>query len=108
MSPKEITKLKNAIRATHGCDSLHVESVPVVEQFENEAAWKGTVEVFELVGHPQAKRAYAWSQRDGDELKPTTVLHLGPVDSPESAVRIGFAGKSRSNQHRRKRRTDSA
>jgi hypothetical protein len=32
--PKEITKLKDAIRAMHGCESLHVESVVVKEVFE--------------------------------------------------------------------------
>jgi hypothetical protein len=61
MPPREITELKDAIRATHGCESLHVESVPVKEVFEDQAAWEGTVEVFDLIGHLQAKRAYAWS-----------------------------------------------
>ena len=44
MPPKEITELKDAIRATHGCESLHVESVPVKEVFEGQTAWEGTVE----------------------------------------------------------------
>jgi hypothetical protein len=34
MPPKEITELKDAIRTTHGCESLHVESIPVKEAFE--------------------------------------------------------------------------
>jgi hypothetical protein len=59
-APRDITELKNAIRFTHGCESLHVESVPVKEIFDGETAWEGTVEVFELVGHQSAKRAYAW------------------------------------------------
>ena len=49
MPTKEITELKDAIRETHGCESLHVESVPVKEVFEGETAWEGTVEVFDLV-----------------------------------------------------------
>lgn len=28
---------------------------------------KGDVEVFDLTGHPKAKRAYAWSHLDGDK-----------------------------------------
>src|SRR5262245_20342015 len=35
MPSREITELKDAIRATHGCESLHVESVPVKEVFED-------------------------------------------------------------------------
>src|SRR4030095_15815373 len=62
--PKEITKLTDAIRATHGCESLHVESVAVKEVFEDQTEWETKVEVFDLVGHRQAKRAYAWSYRD--------------------------------------------
>ena len=85
MQPKEITELKDAIRETHGCESLHVESVPVKEVFENQIAWEGTVEVFDLVGHEKAKRAYAWSYRDGEQNKTIAVLGIPPVDSPRGA-----------------------
>jgi hypothetical protein len=95
MSPKEITELKDAIRATHGCESLHVESVPVKEVFEGETAWEGTVEVFDLVGHPEAQRCYAWSYQDGDQNKIITVLGISPVGSPESAVKVAIAAKGR-------------
>ena len=94
MSPKKITKLKDAIRETHGCESLHIESVPVKEVFEGETAWEGTVEVFDLVGHPKASRAYAWSYRDGDEMKSIAVLHLAPVDSPQAAVKVAIREQS--------------
>ncbi len=98
MPPKEITELKDAIRAMHGCESLHVESVPVKEVFEGQTAWEGTVEVFDLVGHPKAKRAYAWSYRDGDETKSAAVLEVPPVDSPQSAVQVAIASRSRRDQ----------
>ena len=94
MPPKDITELKNAIRATHGCESLHVESVPVVEQFEGKIAWQGTVEVFDLIGHPKAKRAYAWTYRDGDQNKTIAVLGVPPVESPQSAVKVAIASKA--------------
>ena len=93
MPPKEITELKDAIRATHGCESLHVESVPVKEVFEDQTTWEGTVEVFDLVGHLQAKRAYAWTYPDGDQNKTFTVLGIPPVDSPQSAVKVAIAAK---------------
>ena len=95
MPPREVTELKDAIRATHGCESLYVESVPVKEVFRGETAWEGIVEVFDLVGHPKAKRAYAWSYREGDQTKTTTVLGLPPVDSPQSAVKVAIASKGR-------------
>jgi hypothetical protein len=99
MPPREITELKDAIRATHGCESLHVASVPVKEVFEDQPAWEGTVEVFDLVGHRQARRAYAWKYRDGNQNKTKAVLEIPPVDSPESAVKVTIGSKARSNKH---------
>src|SRR5437762_14186322 len=93
MPPKEITQLKDAIRATHGCESLHVESVPVKEVFEGQTVWEGTVEVFDLVGHLQAKRAYAWTYPDGAQNKTFAVLGIPPVDSTQSAVKVAIAAK---------------
>jgi hypothetical protein len=90
---KDILLLQKAIKETHGCDSRHVESVPVVEQFENKIAWQGTVEVFDLVGHPKTKRAYAWTYRDGDQNKSVVVLAIPPVASPQSAVKVAIASK---------------
>lgn len=52
---------KIAIRTLHGCDSSHVESVRVIEVFRGETVWDGQVEVFDLIDHPTAKRAYAWA-----------------------------------------------
>src|SRR6266516_3003849 len=73
---KEITELKDAIRAMHGCESLHVESVAVKEVFEGQTVRESKVEVFDLVGHRQAKRAYAWSYRDGNQNKTFAVLEI--------------------------------
>ncbi len=95
--PKEITELKDAIRAMHGCESLHVESVAVKEVFEGQTVRESKVEVFDLVGHRQAKRASAWSYRDGNQNKTFAVLEIPPVDSPESVVKVAIASKARSN-----------
>jgi hypothetical protein len=93
--PPNIEKLQNAIRETHGCESRHVGSEQVHESFEGRIAWQGTVEVFDLIGHPTAKRAYAWMYQDHDQDKTVTVLHLPPVDSPQSAVKVAIASKAR-------------
>jgi hypothetical protein len=93
MPHREITKLKDAIRASHGCESLHVESVPVKEVFEGQTTWQGTVDVSDLIGHPKEKRAYAWSYRDGNQNKTVAVLEIPPVDSPESAVKVAIGAE---------------
>jgi hypothetical protein len=52
-----------------------------------------TVEVFDLHGHPQAPRAYAWSHDTDNPNQPkkhVTVLHVGAVMSPSMAVRAAI------------------
>ena len=95
MQPENLQSLQDAIKAMHGCDSRYVESVPVVERFENKIAWHGTVEVFDLIAHPKAKHAYAWSYRDGDENKTIAVLEIPPVDSPQTAVKVAIASRGK-------------
>jgi hypothetical protein len=90
-----IKEIQDAIRETHGCESEHAGSVPVTERFREKIAWQGTVEVFNLIGHPKAKRAYAWTYRDGDQNKTIAVLEIPPVDSPQSAVKVAIAAKGR-------------
>ncbi len=85
-----IANLRFAIRDRYGCASVHVESVHVAVASDGSSVWQGLVEVFDLVGHPQAKLCYAW--RIADDLKdgqPRIVTELGisPVDSPSDAVR---------------------
>ena len=61
----------------------------VHEVFRGETAWKGNVEVFDLTGHPKAKRCYGWSYGEPEQF--ITILEIPPVDSPESAVKVGVA-----------------
>jgi hypothetical protein len=95
-----IDELRRAVRTIQKCDSAFVESVPVVEAFQGETVWEGAVVVFDLIDHPTAKRAYAWSSElpGGKRREFTVVLHAGPVDSPVAAVRLaiaaGYRGKT--------------
>jgi hypothetical protein len=95
MQPENIKSLQAAIKASHGCDSTHVQSVPVHEVFRGQTAWKGTVEVFDLIGHDKAKRVYAWQYQEGDQTKTVSVLEIPPVNSPESAVKVAIAAKAK-------------
>jgi hypothetical protein len=84
--------LREAIHNLHGCESVWIESVPVKEIFESQTVWEGTVQVFDLVGHPTAKRCYAWSYETGEGGKRrfVAILHQDPVDSPQAAVRAAI------------------
>jgi hypothetical protein len=84
-----IQTLQEAIRNGHGCQAKHTASVPIHEAFQGKTIWRGTVEVFDLIGHPDAKLAYAWGHAEkdtGNEVRIVTVLGLPPVDSPLKAV----------------------
>ena len=95
-----IERLQLTINHLHGCDSKHIESVPVHEVFRGQTVWQGIVEVFSLSGHPKAKKAYAWSHREGKNdqgERIVTVLEIPPVESPVTAVRASIVadGKKR-------------
>ena len=65
-----IARLQNAIRQLNRCESKYVATVIVSEpflSFQKERLWQGEVAIFEIYGHAQAQRAYAWSSRVGDE-----------------------------------------
>jgi hypothetical protein len=82
---------QDAIRHLHGCESRHVETVPLHETDGGETVWNGHVEVFDLVGHPRAARAYAWSKATtGAQRQFFVVLHVPPVDSPVAALRVSI------------------
>ena len=84
---------KEAIRSTYGVESRYVEATPVTETFKGETVWSGVVHVFDLTDHPDATRAYVWSEPwDGVGLRQTikVILHAGPVESPLDAVRAAI------------------
>ena len=62
---------------------------------KGETAWHGNVQIFDLIGHEKAQRAYAWQFTEQDETKSVAVLEIPPVDSPESAVKEAVAAKAR-------------
>ena len=81
----KIKNLQDAIKAMYGCDSQCLDSVSVHDTLY---VMGGIVEVFDLIGHPKAKRAYAWQYESGNEIKTLAVLEIPPVNSPESALNL--------------------
>lgn len=91
-----IERLQLTVEHLHKCKAVHSASVPVEEVFQGQTIWQGTVEVFEITGHPKAKRAYGWSHRAGKDDQGerfVTVLEIPPVVSPETAVKIAIAAE---------------
>lgn len=92
MDDAGLPALLDAIRHMHGCEAVWVESVPVTETHDRKTVWQGEVQVFDLVGHPKAARAYAWSHMThGSKRRFVAVLHVAPIDSPIDAVRASIA-----------------
>ena len=63
MDPAGLPAFLDAVRHLHGCEARWVESVLVHETRDGKTVWDGEVQVFDLVGHPKASRAYAWTSR---------------------------------------------
>jgi hypothetical protein len=103
MSNKKIDimdpELKTAVERLHNCSASFIEDVVVLEKFGDKTVWSGTVSVFNINGHPQATKAYAWSSpiEGSTKRRYYAVLHIAPVDSPEKAVRAAIVTEHRKN-----------
>jgi hypothetical protein len=84
-----IERLTQVIFHLHKANPAWVKSVPVHELFNGKTVWKGDVEVFDITGHPKAKRCYGWTYGDPEEF--ITILELPPVTDAQSAVKVGVA-----------------
>jgi len=98
--PDYLARVQVAVSQLHNCGATYIETVPVHEIFQGQTVWQGEVEVFDLTGHPKAKRAYAWSHREGENDQSerfVAVLEIPPVVSAITAVRasIMFDAKKR-------------
>jgi hypothetical protein len=85
-SNEDIGRMQTAIAALHGCGSRHVMPVAVHEVSEGPTAWRVVVEVFDLIGHAEAVRCYAWIHAKGRMERFVIVLEIPPVVTPQTAV----------------------
>jgi hypothetical protein len=93
-----IKEHQRAIRDAHGVAAHHVEAVLVREIFKERVAWEGVVDVYDIAGHPIAKRCYAWSFVQDGQIMTVTLLEVPPVCSPQTAVKAAIAAKARKQQ----------
>ncbi len=99
MDPAGLDALRDAIRHMHGCEAVHVETVPVRETFKGQVVWEGEVEVFDVTRHLTARRCYAWSHAtEGARRRFYAVLHAPPIDSPLAAVRASIVADARAKK----------
>ena len=90
-----LLRLLYAIEALHKCRAEWVETVPVTETFLGQTVWDGEVEIYNLEGHPKAKRCYGWAHAKGDGERFVTVLEIPPADSPQNAVKVAAASEAK-------------
>ena len=99
MDPAGLPALLDAIRHMHGVEARWVESVPVRETHHGKTVWDGEVQVFDLVGHPKAARAYAWSHAtDGTKRRFVAVLGLPPVVDARTALQTATVAQYKKTQ----------
>jgi hypothetical protein len=60
-------------------------------------AWRGTVEVFDLLNHKRAKRADAWQYKDGNETKTVAVLEIPPWIRRKAPLKWRLQRKRKNN-----------
>jgi hypothetical protein len=88
--------LQQAIRDLHGAESTFVEAVKVKEVFQGKVMWDGVVSVFDLTGHPAAKRAYVWSYLTDEERRRfVAILHVDPINTAHRAVQAYLVNEAR-------------
>jgi hypothetical protein len=87
---EHVERIQLTLEHLHKCKTVHSGTVPVHETFRGQTVWKGDVEVFDLDGHPKAKRGYGWSEGEGEKEKFYAVLEVPPVKSAADAVRASI------------------
>ena len=97
MAEVDADQLKRSVEAQHGGTATLAHSIPILETFEEQPVWEGVVHVFDLEGHPNATRAYAWSSPIEGSTKRRffAVLHIPPIVSPLDAVRAAIVAERR-------------
>lgn len=96
----DIAHLQLVVESMHSCRTTLAQTVPVRETFKSKPVWEGIVHVFDLEGHPQATRAYAWSSpiEGSDKRRFFAVLHLGAIKAPLDAVRAAIVAEHRTTK----------
>lgn len=99
--------LKQVVESQHGGKATFVQAFRVLPEHDRSTDWDGVVYMFDLKGHPKAKRAYAWSCPISGGTIPRyfAVLHMGKVIGPMEAVKAAAVAIQDSGAKRSKAKT---
>ena len=81
--------LQMDVQEKFNCTAVYRESVEVHEVLDGDTIWRGRVEIFELTGHAETKKCYAWACPDKDKvgtMRLITVPASHIINSPQKAV----------------------
>jgi len=90
--------IEETIKKEYGWESRHVRSGQVYDSVGGQISRQGIVEAFDLIGDPEAKRAYAWMYSEGNQDYTVMWLEKPPVNSGQFAVKVTVASKARSQR----------
>lgn len=86
-----IARLKHAITTQHHCRAEQASSKIIVARRPDGTVRRGTVDVFDISGHPEATRAYGWFEDESPIAGCRTMLQILPITSAQLAVRAALA-----------------
>ena len=88
MNEPYVQALRALIQKTHRCPARYSQSIRVKEESAGKILFEGTVEAFDLGGHPTARQCYAWGiKRPDGHMDYATILNP-PAKSAAEAVRL--------------------
>jgi len=96
-----LARLQKALDHLYTCGSVWVRTEHVHETFHGQTVWEGDVEVFDLMHHPKAKRAYAWAHLEGPKDQKTiyvAILEVPPITDARTAVQASIIANSQTHQ----------
>src|SRR5476649_2426836 len=100
MDPTDVERLRSAVEWRWSCAASLVQTVPVEAPLDGDRIWSVVVHVFDLTGCSKANRVYAWSSPiwNSTETRVFALHHVGPLNSPISAVRAAVADELRATR----------
>ena len=88
LSGQRMDRFARAIEELHDATALWEGTIRTRGTFDARDVCEGEVQMFQLVGHPEADRCFTWeSESDSGARSVHVVLRLPPIDSAEDAVR---------------------
>jgi hypothetical protein len=93
--PEQIKHIEETLDKAFKLESKHLETLKVFESFQGKVVFDGDVEVFDITGHPETSRCYAWAEKTATGNDSTVILEQPPIKNALDAVRAALATKAK-------------